>query len=147
MTLIAYKKASHKYEVLEKYTAGIELGGAEVKTLRKKLGSLDGSRVIVRGGEAYIIGMTIPPYQVNNTVKGYDPARTRRLLLTKKEIRELSHAEMKKGLTVIPLSMYNERRFIKVLVAVVRGKNKTDKREIIKKRDAEREVGRVLRHR
>jgi len=144
MTLITYKKATLKYEILEKYTAGIELAGAEVKTLRKKLGSLDGARVIVRGGEAFVVGMTIPPYQVNNTPKEYDPTRARRLLLNKREIRELANAEMKKGLTVIPISMYNERAFLKMQIAVVRGKNKADKREYLKRKDAQREAQRAL---
>ncbi len=144
MTLIAYKKAGLKYEILEKYTAGIELVGTEVKTLRKKLGKLDGSRIIVRAGEVFVIGMTIPPYQVNNTPKEYDPSRTRRLLLTKREIRELANAEMKKGLTIVPLSVYNDRHLLKMQIAIVRGKNKSDKREYLKRKDAQREAQRAL---
>ncbi|HEC94097.1 MAG TPA: SsrA-binding protein SmpB [Candidatus Kaiserbacteria bacterium] len=144
MILIIYKKATLKYEILEKYTAGIELVGAEVKTLRKKLGNLDGSRVIVRGGEVFVVGMTIPPYQANNTPKEYDPARTRRLLLTKREIKELANAEMKKRLTIVPLSVYNDRHLLKMQVAIVHGKNKADKREYLKRKDAQREAQRAL---
>ena len=89
--------------------------------------------MVVRGGEAFIIGMTIPPYQVVNTKKGYDPERARRLLLTKREIAELADADAKKGLTLVPLLMYNTHGLIKVKIAIVRGKGKADKREDLKK--------------
>lgn len=145
MSLIEYKKAGLRFTVIETYTAGIELSGAEVKSVRKKHGKLDGSRVVVRGGEAYLIGMSIPPYQVANTPAGYNPERARRLLLKKSEIAQLLTQEEKKGLTIVPLELYNAGRYLKVRVAVVRGKNKADKRESIKKKDAEREIGRVLR--
>ena len=121
--------------------------GKEVKFLRKKLGSLDGSRVVVRGGEAFIVGMTIPAYQSTNAPKSYDPERARRLLLTKKEISYLYAAESKKGLTIVPLEVYTNKELIKVRIAIVRGKSKSDKREDLKKRDALRETGRVLKNR
>ncbi len=146
MILITYKKAGHKYKILKTLNAGIELIGGEVKTIRKKLGSLDGSRVLVRGGEAFIVEMTIPPYQVNNTAKGYDPKRPRRLLLNKREIQQLADAEMKKGLTIVPISMYNSHGLIKAQIAIVQGKNKSDKRECIKRREAERDIQRILKH-
>lgn len=144
MTLVEYKKAFLKYAPLESFAAGLELTGQEVKSLRNKLGSMDGSRVIVRGGEAFIVGMTIPAYQVANAPKSYDPERARRLLLTKKEIAYLAAAESKKGLTIIPLEVYTARRLVKVRIAIVRGKGKSDKREDLKKRDAEREVARTV---
>ncbi len=144
--LIENKKARMRYAVLETYSAGIELSGAEAKSLRAKNGSLDGSRVVVRGGEAYLTGATIPPYQPSNTAKGYDPERPRRLLMKKSEIAELLQAESKKGLTTVPLEVYNNR-YLKVRVAVVRGKGKSDKREDLKKRDATREAERVLKSR
>jgi SsrA-binding protein len=147
MTLVEYKKAFLKYTPLESFAAGLELLGTEVKALRNKLGSLDGARVVVRGGEAFIIGMTIPAYQAANTAKSYDPERARRLLLAKKEIATLLAAESKKGLTIIPLEVYTAGRFVKARVAIVRGKGKSDKREDLKKRDAERETGRVLKNR
>lgn len=147
MTLVEYKKAFLKYAPLEQFAAGLELSGTEVKSLRKRQGSLDGSRVVVRGGEAFIIGMTIPPYQVANVVKSYDPERPRRLLLTRKEIATLDSAENKKGLTIIPLGVYTAGRFVKARIAVVRGKGKRDRREDLKKRDAEREASRVLKNR
>ncbi len=145
MTLIEYKKATLKFAPIESFAAGLELSGQEVKALRNKLGSLDGSRVVVRAGEAFIVGMTIPPYQVANMPKGYDPERARRLLLNKKEIALLADAEAKKGLTIIPLEVYTSGRFVKARVAIVRGKGKADKREDLKKRDALRESGRILK--
>jgi len=145
MTLVEYKKALLKYSPLESFSAGLELIGQEVKALRNKLGSLDGARVVVRGGEAFIIGMTIPPYQVANMPKNYDPERARRLLLAKKEIARLAEAESKKGLTIIPLEVYTSKRFVKARIAIVRGKGKADHREDLKKRDALRESSRVLK--
>jgi len=145
MSLIENKKARFNYEILETYEAGLELQGLEVKSLRKGQGSLEGAHVIVRGGEAYLVGATIPPYQAGNTPKDYDPARTRRLLLTKKQIGELAEYENKKGLTIIPLSVYNKNSRLKLSVGVARGKKKYDKRESIKKRDLEREIGRKLK--
>ncbi len=147
MTLVEYKKAFLKYAPLESFSAGLELFGQEVKALRNRLGSLDGARVVVRGGEAFIVGMTIPPYQMANAAKDYDPERSRRLLLTKKEIAILYAAESKKGLTIIPLEVYTNKRFVKVRIAIVRGKGKEDRREDLKKHDALREAKRVLKNR
>ena len=145
MTLVEYKKAFLKYAPIESYAAGLELIGQEVKALRSRLGSLDGARVVVRGGEAFIVGMTIPPSQAANLPKNYDPERARRLLLSKKEIALLANAEAKKGLTIVPLEVYTNKRHIKARIAIVRGKGKADKREDLKKRDALRETERVLK--
>jgi SsrA-binding protein len=147
MTLVEYKKALLRFAPVETFSAGLELMGQEVKALRSRLGSLDGARVVVRGGEAYITGMTIPPYQPANMPKSYDPERARRLLLTKQEIRTLAIEEAKKGLTIIPLEVYSTGRLVKARIAIVRGKGKADRREDLKKRDAERETGRVLKNR
>lgn len=145
MTYLEYKKAKMRFSVQESFQAGLELTGSEVKSVRGKLGSLDGSRVVVRGGEAYIVGMTIPPYQPANQGKATDPERPRRLLLKKSEIALLSEAESKKGLTVVPLELYNAGRFLKARIAIVRGKNTQDKREDLKKRDAERDIAGALK--
>ena len=147
MTLIENKKVRLRFEILETYSAGMELLGTEVKALRHKLGSLEGSRVLVRGGEAYLVNATIPPYQMVNTAESYDPIRTRRLLLSKKEIAELADEESKKGLTIVPIEVYNTKRLIKLRLAVVRGKGKKDKREDLKKADAKRDIERALRNR
>lgn len=145
MSLVQNKKANFNYEILEKYEAGIELLGFEVKSLKAGQGSLEGSYIKIRGGEAFVTGMNIPPYQANNTPKEYDPARSRKLLLTKKEIAELEKTEQKAGLTIVPLSVYNKGRKIKMELAVAKGKKTHDKRETTKKREADREIRRTLK--
>ena len=143
--LIENKKAGFNYEILEKIPAGIELFGFEVKSLRKRLGSLEGAHITIRGNEGYLIGAHIPAFQPKNAPTDYNPDRNRKLLLTKKEIRNLAGIEAKKGLTIVPISMYNLGRKIKVDIAVVRGKKKFDKRESIKKKDIERDLKRSLK--
>lgn len=145
MSLIENKKAHFNYEILEKFEAGIELLGHEVKSLKNKQGSLDGAYVIVRGGEAYLINAHIPPYQPLNNPDDCEPTRNRRLLLTKEEIAELSLAESTKGLTIVPISVYNKGRKLKLSLGIGKGKKKADKRQSIKKRDTERELGRTLK--
>jgi SsrA-binding protein len=144
-SLVENKKARLRFEVLTTYEAGLELQGTEVKSLRAGHGSLDGSRVVVRGAEAFLVGMTIPPFQVANAPKSYDPEAPRRLLLKKGEIAELLEAESKKGLTVVPLELYNNRRYVKVRIAIVRGKNKADKREDMKRDEAKKEAAQALK--
>ena len=139
------RKAYFNYEILEKYEAGIELLGVEVKSVRGGRMSLEGAFVIVRGGEAYLINANIPPYQPKNTPKDYGPLRNRRLLLTKKEIAELAGSEKNKSLTIVPVLVYNKNRKIKVEIALVKGKKKFDKRETIKKRDTDREIRREIK--
>ena len=145
MALIENRKAWHDYEILEKFEAGLELRGFEVKTLKGKRGSLVGSRVIIRGGEAYIVGMDIPPYQPKNTPEGYDPQATRRLLLKKQEIAYLGGKTQEKGLTLIPLEVYTKRGLLKISFAVCRGLKKYDKRERIKERETERKIEREMK--
>ena len=145
MALIENKKVHLRFSILETFQAGMELSGGEVKSLRNKLGSLDGSRIVVRGGEAYLVGATIPPYQSANTSISYDPEHPRRLLLNKKELHELLEAEDRKGLTIVPIEVYNAGRYIKIRIAVVRGKGKADKREDLKKKDDAREMERALK--
>lgn len=146
MPLIQNKKAYFNYEVLERFEAGIELLGFEVKSLKKGQGSLEGAHITIRGNEAFVINMQIPPYQPANTPADYDPLHNRRLLVTKKEIERLSEEEAQKGLTIVPLSVYNKGRKLKLEIAIVRGKKKYDKRETIKKRDTEREVRREIKN-
>ncbi len=143
--LITNKKAHFNYEILETFEAGMELLGLEVKSIRKKQGSLEGSYVIVRGDEAFLVGSFIPPYQQANTSEEYDPLRNRKLLLTSKEIFTLAEMDSKAGLTIVPISVYNKGRKIKIQIAVVRGKKKFDKRETMKKRETDREINRSLK--
>ena len=140
--LIDNRKAHFNYQVLETYEAGIELFGYEVKSIHTGRAILAGAFAIIRGGEVYLTGMQIPPYQMGNTPSGYDPLRIRRLLLNAKEIRILTELLSKKGLTLVPLSLYSKGRRIKVELAVVKGKKEYDKRETIKKRDTDREIRR-----
>ena len=141
------RKARFNYEILEKYEAGIELLGIEVKSVRGGQMSLEGAFVIVRGGEAYLINANIPSYQAKNAPKDYNPIRNRRLLLTKKEIAELADSEKNKSLTIVPISVYNKSRKIKVEIALVKGKKKFDKRETLKKRETDREIRREYKER
>jgi len=145
-SLLENKKVRFDYEVLEKLDAGIELFGFEVKSLRKGNGSLIGSHITVRGNEAFLIGATIPPFQPANAPKDYNPSRNRKLLFTKMEIKELLNTEKQKGLTMVPISVYNKGRKLKLSVGIVRGKKKFDKRQSIKKRESDRETRRTLKY-
>jgi len=141
------RKVRFNYEILERYETGIELLGTEVKSVREGQMSLEGAFVIVRGGEAFLINANIPPYQPKNVPKDYDPLRNKKLLLTKKEIAKLAGSEKNKSLTIVPISVYNKNRKIKVEIALVKGKKKFDKRETIKKRDVGREIRRETKER
>jgi SsrA-binding protein len=146
MAYLSNKKAYFDFEITETIPAGIELFGFEAKALRAGQGSIVGARIMPRGGEAYLVGATIPPLQLANTPADFDPTRNRRLLLTKKEIARLTSVEKEKGLTIVPISVYNKGRFIKVDIGIARGKKKFDKRETIKKRESDRETRRTLKN-
>lgn len=139
------KKATFNYEVLDKYEGGLSLIGIEVKSIKLKRATLDGSYIIIRGGEAFLINASIPAFQEKNTPDKYDPLRPRKILLNKKELQKLSDTESNKGLTMIPISLYNKSNKIKLEFAVARGKKKIDKRQGIIKREADREIGRTLK--
>lgn len=145
------KRGLFDYEILEKFEAGIALLGQEVKSIRLGRINLRGSYVVLKhstGGkipEVFLIGATVPPYQPKNAPSDYDSQRSRKLLLTKREINHLIGKSSQKGLTMIPLKVYTKKDKIKVDFAIVRGKKKFDKREMIKKRDIEREIDRSLK--
>jgi SsrA-binding protein len=145
-TLIQNRKARFNYEIQATLEAGIKLLGFEVKALKEGKGSLEGSYIVPRHGELYLVKMTISPYQVGNTPVTYVPDCDRKILVSKKEIKELESLVGTKnsGLTLIPLSIYLKNNKIKVEVATVRGKKKFDKRESIKKREAKRDQARDL---
>jgi len=145
-SLIQNKKVFFNYEITEKFTAGIELFGYEVKSIRQKKGQLDGAYITIRGGEAFLIGANIPPYQMTNTPADYEPLRNRKLLLTKKEIKQLADIEGKKGLTIVAIAMYNGGRKLKIEIGIAHGKKSFDKRETIKKRETDREIRRTLKN-
>ena len=152
MNLIEHKKARLNYEILKEFEAGLELLGHEVKSLRGRHGKLEGSHIVVRPSgrkgsyEAYVVGMSIPPYQAANTEKEYEPERTRKLLLSKNELAELSAAEGQKGLTVVPLAVYSKGSKLKVKIAIARGRKVYDKRNVLKERDTKRDIERTLKN-
>lgn len=145
MSYVTNKKARFNYEILEKFEAGIELLGFEVKAIKNNQGSLEAAHVVVRGGEAFLLNFDLPPYQAKNTPENYERTRTRKLLLTKKEIKRIGDEGEKKGIAVIPLSIFEKGRKLKVDLALARGKKKFDKRETIKKRDTDREIRREMK--
>jgi SsrA-binding protein len=146
VNLIEHKKARLEYDLLEEFEAGLELLGHEVKSLRAHHGKLEGAHIIVRDGEAYLVGASIPPYQPGNTPPEYDPERSRKLLLTQKELASLGAYEGQKGLTIVPISVYNKGKVLKLRIAVARGRKKYDKRAVLKERDTKREMQRTLKN-
>lgn len=139
------KKASFNYEILETYEAGLQLLGHEVKSLRLGHASIGESFIINQDNELFLVKAYIPPYQQKNTPPSYDPYRKRKLLIRKKELIELSRGKQEAGLTLIPISLYDKGGFLKLQFALARGKKKHDKRETIKKRDANREMSRAMK--
>ncbi len=138
-TIATNRKARHDYTIMETFEAGLVLRGAEVKSLREGNASLVDGYASIKAGEGWLVGIHISPYE-HGSIQDYDPARSRKLLLHKKELRKL-HGRMKeRGLTVIPLKLYFKNGVAKVLLGVARGKKEHDKRQDISKRDAERAI-------
>jgi len=122
------------------------LHGYEAKGVRAKKAKLEGAYVIVRGGEAYLVGASITAYQPANTPKSYDSERPRKLLLSKKELALLENKTETAGLTAVAVRLYNKGQKIKLEIAIARGKKKQDKRESIKARDVKRDIERTLKN-
>lgn len=141
---IINKKARFDYQILEKYESGINLTGPEVKSVKLGRIILEQSHIKIIGNEAYLVGANIPPYPFAK-MEHYDPTRTRKLLLHKKEVISLKTKIIQFGLTAIPLSCYTKHGLVKLEIGLARGKKRHDKREDIKKRDLEREMARFLR--
>jgi SsrA-binding protein len=139
------KRAYFDYQILEEIEAGVELLGFEVKAAKSGKIHLSGSYAKVVAGQIQLVGATIAPYQPNNTPKDYDPERTRRLLLTKNEIKHLIGKMNEAGLTVVPLRAYIKGRLVKIGIGLARGKRQRDRREAIRRRDADREIRSSLR--
>jgi SsrA-binding protein len=133
------KKALHDFFVLQKLEAGIALTGTEVKSMREGKVNLKDSYVIVKNGEAFLLGTHISPYSHGNR-ENHEPERTRKLLLHRREIEKLETQIVEKGLTIVPLRLYFRGPKVKAEIAVVRGKKLYDKRETEKKREADREA-------
>lgn len=140
-------KAYFNYNIIQKYEAGLVLTGIEVKSIKTGKITIKGSYITIKDNEAYLTGATIPPYQPNNTPKDYDPQRSRKLLLEKKEINELIGKSKESGIALVPLKVFDKNARIKLEFGIGKGKKKYDKRETIKKRDTEREIDRALKTR
>ena len=146
-TIATNRRARHDYEVLRTMEAGIVLSGTEVCSLRENNCQIKDSFAMVRGGEAWLMGLHISPYSHGN-IFNPDPDRNRKLLLHKKEIRQLSEAVRERGMALVPLRLYfDERNRVKVELAVCRGKKLYDKRDSIAKRDADRDIARAMKDR
>ena len=141
------RKASHDYELLERYEAGIELKGTEVRSLRDNGCQLIDCFALVRDGEVWLYNMHIPPFSQGN-IANVDTDRKRKLLLHKKEIRYLDRQIREKGMTLVPTRIYfKENSLVKVELAVARGKKLYDKRESMAQRDTQREIERAMKER
>ncbi len=144
LVLTQNRKARHDYHVLERLEAGVVLVGTEVKVLREGKASLVGAYAAVdKQGELYLHNVTIPPYDFGNRFN-HDSIRTRKLLVHRSEIRKLKAQVEQKGNTLVPLSLYMVKGRVKVEIAICRGKAAEDKRETIKRRDADREAHRAI---
>lgn len=142
MEYVRNKKASFDYQFQETIEAGIALLGTEVKSVKANHGGLNGAYVQVVDGELYLLGAHIPAWQEKNVSSAYDPYRTRKLLVHKKELYTLLKALTTKGLTVVPISLYNKNGLVKIQIAIAKGKKNVDKRETLKARDLDRELRR-----
>ncbi len=138
------KKVFHDYFVLQKFEAGLELTGTEVKSLRDGRANLKDAYVIFKSGEAFLFGAHISPYSHGNR-ENHEPERTRKLLLHRREIDKLLGQTVEKGLTVVPLRLYFKGGKVKAEIAVVKGKKQYDKRETEKKREADRETAAAIK--
>lgn len=143
--LTVNKKARYDYEILESFEAGLMLLGHEVKSAKTGNAHLSGSYIIIRGNGAWLIGAHIGRYRQAGRLSGYDPERSRQLLLHKKELRYLQGKATEKRLTFIPLKLYTKAGKIKLEFALARSKKKYEKREQIKRRDIERQIRGALR--
>ena len=140
------KKAYVDYFIDETIEAGIVLTGTEVKSLREGKANLKDSYVIIKDGEAFLLNCHISPYS-HGSIYNHDPLRTRKLLLHKKEIERLRGKTQQQGYTLIPLKIYFKGHYVKVEIALARGRKKYEKRDIIKKKEAQREIERAIKNR
>ena len=145
-TISTNRRARFDYAILDTYEAGLVLLGSEVKSLRAGRAGLGDAYAIVKDGEAWLIGAHIPPYGFARD-GGHDPHRTRKLLLHRWEIQRLGSSLAEKGLTLIPLRLYFKDGRVKVELGLAKGKARYDKRETLKRRQADREMERAMRHR
>ncbi len=144
MKSVVNRRARRDYDILEEYEAGVVLSGGEVKSLREGRGSLAEAFVRVKEGEVWIYNLVIPAY-VHADRQGYDPGRARKLLLHRKEILALEKKMEGRNLTLVPLRCYTRGRYVKLKLGLGRGRRRYEKRELVKRRDMERELARTLK--
>ncbi len=141
------RRALHEYEILERYEAGVQLTGTEVRSLRENNCQLTDCFVLIRNGEAWLHNVHIAPYSQGN-IANVDPDRKRKLLLHRKEIRLIEQKVREKGMAIVPTQMYfKENSLVKVEIAVAKGKKVYDKRQSIAARDQQRDIQRALKER
>ncbi len=140
------RRARFNYEISETYEAGIVLLGSEVKSLRAGHADLKDSYASVRDGEMWLVGMRISPYEYARD-GGHEPERERKLLLHKREIEKIGSNLAEKGLSLLPMSLYFKNGKVKVELGLGKGKTQRDKRETLRRRQADREMERAMRHR
>ena len=145
-TITVNRVARHEYFVLETFEAGIELFGTEIKSIRNGSVNLKESWADIQNGEVFVYGMHISPYEMGN-IFNRDPFRVRKLLLHRKEINKLMGKIKQEGLTLIPLSLYFKKQYVKVELGLCKGKKLYDKRESMAKRDAKRDIDRAMKER
>ncbi|HOD50834.1 MAG TPA: SsrA-binding protein SmpB [Candidatus Hydrogenedentes bacterium] len=143
-TIVQNRRARHDYHILEHYETGIALQGTEVKSIRAGQITLKDSYAEVEGGELYLIGAHIAPYEQGN-IYNHDPERRRKLLMHKREIIRIGHTIAEKGFTLVPLRVYFKDGRAKIELGLCRGKQTVDKRQTIRDREQSREVDRALK--
>ncbi|MCK8461549.1 SsrA-binding protein SmpB [Mycoplasma capricolum subsp. capricolum] len=136
--IVKNKKAYFNYEIIQTYQAGIVLNGPEIKSIRNHDVSISEAFVLIRKKEIYILNMNVKKYQFANYIKGLEETRTRKLLLHKKEIIKILNKIKQENLTIIPIKLYFKNDYVKLEIALAKGKKLHDKRQTIKKRDTER---------
>ncbi len=142
--MIQNRRASFDYELLERFEAGIALTGSEIKSLRQGGVTLGEAFARVRNGEVFLEGMHVPPYQ-EASYNNHEPLRSRKLLLKKSEIADIAKGLERKGLTLVPTRLYFKGGWVKLEVALGRGKKRYDKRQNEAKRDAQRQMERAFK--
>ncbi len=143
-TIVQNRRARHDYHILEHFETGIALQGTEVKSIRAGQITLKDSYAEVDGGELFLIGVHIAPYEQGN-IYNHDPERRRKLLMHKREIVRIGHTIAEKGFTLVPLRVYFKDGRAKVELGLCRGKQTIDKRQTLRKREQDRDVDRALK--
>ncbi len=144
-TIATNRRARFNYEILETFEAGMVLTGSEIKSVRDRHMTISEGYVQVRNGEAWLLNAHIAQYPAAGPFGQHETTRPRKLLLKKKEIAHIEREMQKARLTIVPLRVYIKGRVAKVLIGLGRGKRQVDRRETIKRRDAQREIGRAMR--